>query len=72
MAGNMGANNLNQANAAAQASQHNGEVNRYRPLGFSELMDDEEEEEDDDDDDDDDEDDDSDEEQESQDDDDDD
>ena len=69
MAGNMGAG-LNQAAAAAQASQHNGEVNRYRPLGFSELMDDEEEEEDDDDDDDDD--DDSDEEQESQDDDDDD
>ena len=40
--------------SVAQASQHNGEVNRYRPLGFSELMEDEEDEDEDDDDDDDD------------------
>ena len=50
-----GTGTSNAMNQNGQASQHN-EVNRYRPLGFSELGDDEEEDDDDDDDDDDDED----------------
>ena len=56
-----GAGNAAGGAAMQAASQHN-EINRYRPLGFSEMMEDDEEDDEDEDDDDDDEEEDSDEE----------